>query len=186
MNIPVAGFDPAMRNWGVAQAFLDLDSGVLSTPVLSVIQPRDSNSPKCRRNTQDLRVCETLAFSLFPVVEFARVIFVEVPHGSQSARAMASYGFCVGILGTLKAMGHCLIEVSAKEVKEAFVGDPEATKDQMIQKALEYYPDIKFPTHGGKLNSSKSEHLADAVATIHAGVLTPAFQNLMLTLSQGK
>ena len=44
-KIRVCGFDPSLRNWGIAAADLDLDSGLLDTPDLSIIQTVDANEP---------------------------------------------------------------------------------------------------------------------------------------------
>jgi Holliday junction resolvasome RuvABC endonuclease subunit len=108
----------------------------------------------------------------------AKVIFVEVPVGSQSARAMASYGICVGILGAIRAEGIPLIEVPPSEVKLAFVGDKNALKQQMLEQAISLHPDANFPRQRGRI-VGKAEYVADAIAAIHAGVNTLMFQNLM-------
>ena len=93
MKIPVCGMDPSLNNWGLAEAELDLSTGLLSTPKLSVVQPTDGDGKKqVRRNSLDLQRAEELAQAALEATERAKVIFVEVPVGSQSARAMASYG----------------------------------------------------------------------------------------------
>jgi len=71
-----------------------------------------------------------------------------------------------------------LIEVTPTENKKVFTGNKSATKRDMIDKAVELYPDANFPIHKGKV-PDKAEHMADAIASIHAGVRTPVFQNLM-------
>lgn len=186
MKIPVCGFDPSLTNWGIAEAVLDLDGGGhLSTPTLSLIQPRDGDGKKqVRRNSLDLSRAEELVTGALAVAQRAKVVFVEVPHGSQSARAMASYGICIGVLASIRAAGIELIEVSATENKFNFTGNKTATKEQMIAKAIELYPDANFPMHNGKISAAKAEHVADAIAAIHAGVRTPVFQNLMRLLAK--
>ncbi len=184
MKIPVVGMDPSLRNWGLAEAVLDLDNGYLSTPVLSLVQPQESKGKSVRQNSKDLEIAELLAAGVIPVIQKAKAVFVEVPHGSPSARAMASYGVCVGVLGSIRALGIELIEVSATENKKTFTGLKSATKDQMIAKAMSLYPDANWPFSSGKVNSSKAEHMADAIAAIHAGVQTPVFQNMMRLLAK--
>lgn len=181
MRIPVLGMDPSLRNWGLASGLLDLDTGVLELTDLSVVQPREETSKQVRKNSKDLEIAHILANQLLAPMRTAKVIFVEVPVGSQSARAMASYGICVGILGTMQAQNIQIIEVTAFEVKHALTGNKNATKDQMIQKGMELYPDARWPMHKGQA-ASKSEHIADAIGAIHAGVKTPVFQNLMQLL----
>jgi Holliday junction resolvasome RuvABC endonuclease subunit len=179
MKITVCGMDPAMRNWGIAQAVLDLDTGEMTTPTLYVVQPKDLEGKQVRQNSSDLHLTTQLAEVVLPITRKAQVIFVEVPVGSQSARAMASYGFCVGVLGAVRAEGIPLIEVTALEVKKAFSGKKDATKAEMIAAGLAQYPDANWPMHQGAVSAARAEHVADAIGAIHAGVQTPMFQNLM-------
>jgi hypothetical protein len=178
MQIPVLGMDPSLRNWGLAEASLDLTTGSLTVPSLSLVNPKDPEGKQVRQNSKDLALAEQLAEPVMAAARKAKVIFVEVPVGSQSARAMASYGICVGVLGAVRALGIPLIEVTALESKLIFTGDRNATKRNMIDKAFEIYPNSNFPVHNGKI-PDKAEHLADAIAAIHSGVRTPMFQNLL-------
>lgn len=180
MQIPVLGMDPSLSAWGLAAAQLDLDTGILTTPRLVLSSPKDRSGKQVRVNSKDLYRAETLAAAVLEEVSKAKAIFVEVPVGSQSARAMASYGICIGILGTVRAQGTQLIEVTAREVKEALTGDSGASKNQMIKAASELYPEANWPKgrEPGTI-ANKAEHLADAIGAIHAGVNVPVFQNLM-------
>ena len=188
MKIPVVGFDPSLNNWGIAEASLDLETGFLSTPVLSIAQPRvdRDTKKKVRVNSTDLQRAEELAEVAFNAAERAKVVFVEVPVGSQNARAMASYGVCIGVLGSLRAKGIEIIEVTPDENKRVFTGSKNATKTAMINEAVRLYPTANWPMKGGVVIASKAEHMADAVAAIHAGVHTPVFQNLMRLLTRTK
>lgn len=179
MIIPVVGFDPSLSNWGIASAQLDLTTGILDTPHLQTVSPEEIVSKQVRQNSKDLHRGEQLAAVAIAEARKAKVVFVEVPVGSQSARAMASYGVCIGILASIRSEGIPLIEVTPIEVKLALAGTKSATKNQMIQSAMSWYPEANFPYHNGKLSSTKAEHMADAIGAIHAGVRTPTFQNLM-------
>ena len=180
MKIPVVGFDPSLNNWGIAEAELDLQDGFLSTPTLSLVQPRDDDGKKkVRRNSLDLQRAEELMTGAMAAAERAKMVFVEVPVGSQSARAMASYGICIGVLGAIRSRGIPLIEVSPEENKKIFTGDKNAPKKVMIGRAMELYPSANWPLHGGRISEAKAEHMADAIAAIHAGVQTPMFQSLL-------
>lgn len=175
--------DPSLRNWGLASAQLDLVTGVLGPPSLDLVCPRDLEGKQVRQNSNDMHLAEQLAEVVIPAAQKAKVIFVECPVGSQSARAMASYGVAVGILGAIRALKIPLIEVTPTEVKLAFTGNRNATKAQMIAEALRLYPQADFPKHGGKI-TSKAEHVADALGAIHAGANTSAFQNLLRLFQQ--
>lgn len=178
MKIPVVGMDPSLTAWGIALGNLDLSQGYLDTPELQVIEPVKPKGKQVRQNSTDMEVAEQLAKAALSFARKAKAVFVECPVGSQSARAMASYGICVGILGSIRAEGIPLIEVSAMEVKMALFGTKNATKQQMIDAALAQYPDANFPMHRGVI-TAKAEHVADAIGAIHAGVATPVFQNLL-------
>lgn len=178
MKIPVVGFDPSLTNWGIAEGQLDLLSGELTDVLLTLIEPEKSGNKQVRQNSTDLHVSEQLALAAIKAAQAAKVVFVECPVGSQSARAMASYGICVGILGAIRALGIPIIELTATELKLQFAGCKTATKQQMIDAALSYYPHANFPSHRGKL-TAKAEHVADALAAIHAGVNTPVFRQIM-------
>lgn len=180
MKIPVLGMDPSLRHWGLSEAILDLSTGILSTPIGSIIEPKDLEGKNIRVNSNDLHLAEQLAEPVITAVRRAKVVFVECPVGSQSARAMAAYGVQMGILGAVRALGIPLIEVTATENKFTFTGNKNATKKEMIISLIEYYPEIILP-QGVKKGSigDKSEHIADATASIHSGVKTPSFKTLM-------
>lgn len=184
MIIRVLGLDPSMRNWGMADGLLDLDTGVLTNLYLSLVQTEDIEGKQVRKNSKDLHTATQLSKAALEASKAAKIVFVEVPVGSQSANGMKSYGMCVGILGAMQAQGTRLIEVTPTEVKQVFTGNKNATKAEMIDRAMTYYPDANWPMHGTKVSASKAEHLADATAAIHAGVQTTLFQNLIKLMKE--
>lgn len=181
MLIQVAGFDPSLTNWGIAEGQLDLDTGYLENVRLEIVSTEKGKAKQVRTNSDDLQRCEELARKALEVGRRCKAIFVEVPVGSQNASGMKAYGVVCGILGTLRAEGIQIIEVTPTEVKKTFTGNKNATKEQMIAQAVQLYPDANFPMHRGQI-ASKAEHVADALAAIHAGVSTPIFQNLLRIL----
>lgn len=188
-KIRVCGFDPSMRNWGMAVADLDLKSGLLDVPTLSIIQPRDEKSKQVRKNSKDLALARQLFEGAYDTAKSCKVVFVEVPVGSQSARAMASYGVCVGVLGSLAGLGITIIEVSPEENKKALTGIKHATKEAMISAAMAEYPTANWPRqerNGATFKKGdlkgEAEHVADAIGAIHAGCATPTFQTLLKLL----
>ena len=188
-KIRVCGFDPSMRNWGMAVADLDLGSGLLDVPTLSIIQPRDEKSKQVRKNSKDLALAKQLFEGAYDTAKSCKVVFVEVPVGSQSARAMASYGVCIGVLGSLAGLGITIIEVSPEENKKALTGIKYATKEAMISTAMAEYPTANWPRqerNGATFKKgdlkAEAEHVADAIGAIHAGCATPTFQTLLKLL----
>lgn len=178
--LKVVGFDPSLTNWGIAQGLLHDDN--LRIDHLSVTKPVLSTGKQVRQNSLDLEAAEQLAHAAFKCSRGADVIFVEVPVGSQSARAMASYGICVGVLGGLRALGIPFFEVTATEVKLAMTGLKTATKIQMINTAATKHPEANWPYYTKKgqtlITESTAEHMADAVGAIYAGIQLASFKQL--------
>jgi len=107
----------------------------------------------------------------------AKVVFAEVPHGSQSSRSAISQGACGMCLATLEQP---LIQVTAKEVKQV-TGLNNATKDEMIAWATKRYPTAPW-LGKGKTILKKNEHLADAIASIEAGIESEQFRSALVLL----
>lgn len=182
MKIPILGMDPSLTNWGLASASLDLDTGIMDDPYLSLVCPDDLGGKQIRVNSNDMHRAEQLATAVFAAAQKAKIVFVEMPVGSQSARAMASYGVCIGIVGALRASQIPVIEVTASEVKFGLSGDKHATKRKMIDSGVRLYPHSNWTSfYPGQRNNipDKAEHVADAIGAIHAGVQTPTFQTLL-------
>ena len=178
MLIPVVGFDPSMTHWGIAEGVLDLSTGFLDKLQLDTVVTQKSKDKQVRTNSSDLQRAEDLASVVIPIAKRNKVIFIECPVGSQSANGMKAYGMCVGILGSIRALGVPVIEVTATESKLIFTGNKNASKQAMIDQAVSLYPEANFPMYRGAV-ASNAEHVADAIAAIHAGVQTPVFKNLM-------
>ena len=186
MIIPVAGFDPAFANWGIAEGQLSLDTGILDGLGLSIVQTKKGKNKQVRTNSDDMQRAEDISVDIFAVGKRNKVIFVECPVGSQNASGMKAYVVSVGLLGALRSQGHQVIEVTAYEVKKALTGNKNASKELMIQTAIALDPEANWPVRGGEIIAGKAEHMADAIGAIHAGVMTPAFQQLMTLFQKVK
>lgn len=182
-RVKVVGLDPSLRNWGVSIGSLDLDVGIESLQIhdLYVIQPTLPKG-KIRQNSLDILSASQLYFGAQEHIQDAFAVFAEVPVGSQSARAMVSYGVCVGVLGALKNEGIPLIELSPNQIKKV-VGIKDASKSEMILWASGAHPEAPWPTINrlgqAKIVEGKAEHMADATAAIYAGVASQEFQELI-------
>jgi hypothetical protein len=183
-RINVVGFDPSLRNWGIAiGTVVPGYPETLQLSILDLICPVLSKSKQVRQNSLDLESAKQLCAGALKAAHNAQAIFVEVPVGSQSARAMASYGICVGVLGALRAFNTPIFEVSPQEVKLAGAGKATATKLEMITWAMTRHPEVCWPTYVQKgkvlITTSVAEHQADAVASIYAGMASNSFQSLL-------
>ncbi len=186
-KLKLVGLDPSLRNWGVAKGTFDLHSRKLSIDAVEVICPVIHTGKQVRQNSQDIEAAQQLYAGAIAAVEGAHAVFVEVPVGAQSARSMASYAICVGVLGALRHQGHSFFTVTATEVKMASFGSKTATKKEMIGWATVKHPEASWPIHKINGNSliveGKAEHMADAIAAIYAGGQLPEFRQMLTLMS---
>jgi hypothetical protein len=162
---------------------LNLETKQLKIDYLSLTNPVLPTGKQVRQNSSDLESALQLYKGACDAAVGAHAVFVEVPVGSQSARAMASYGICVGVLGALRANGIPFFEVTPTEVKLAAVGNKTATKQDMIKWAMAKHPEANWPTYkqngSTMVSEAKAEHMADAVAAIYAGLSCNSFKQML-------
>lgn len=179
----IAGIDPSLSNFGLVKGHLSVNKDttqLVLTDMQLVQSEADKKSAKSvRKNSDDLRRAQTLCKATKAFIEDVDLVFVEVPVGSQSARSMASYGICIGILGSVTKP---IIQVTPAEVKIAATGSKTASKMNMIDWAMNLYPSLPWlfqKRHGVLTPVNKNEHLADSIGAVHAGIRTDEFAQLM-------
>jgi Holliday junction resolvasome RuvABC endonuclease subunit len=177
-KIRVAGIDPSLRNMGVAHMTYDLITGEMAVTALHLIQTEKTKHKVVRQNSDDLRRAQELVQEFHRLTQNQTFVFAEIPSGGQSASAMKAFGIALGILASCPVP---LIQVQPAETKLAAVGTKTASKQEMIEWATETYPKapwlrLRDKPDGKILNDN--EHLADAVAVVHAGVRTDEFKRL--------
>jgi|GEM_PF-460090 len=186
MKMKIAGMDPSLSNFGIAFATLDIETLKFEVDDLQLVQTEPEKDKKVRKqvrkNSEDLERARLLYKGAMEAAKNAFMVFAEVPVGSQSSRAMASYGVCVGILaGVAEALP--LIQVTPTEVKLAGCGIKTATKEEMIEAMVAKHPNAPWPmkvVKGAKTPiASKCEHLADAIAAIEAGLASDEFRQTL-------
>lgn len=184
-EILIAGLDPSMNNFGMVKVTMNVDTGELSNPILFLSEALDqSDSKKVRQNSKDLNTATKHYKALKEFLVGVDLAIAEVPVGSQSSRAMASYGMCIGLLASIEVS---LIQVTPSEVKIAATNSKTATKAEMIEWAFNKFPNAGWTTvkRGGILNlTAKNEHLADALASVYAGLNTSEFKLAKAILSK--
>ena len=189
MFIQAVGIDAAFTNMGFARVTLQLgdnpkDVKVICTD-LELITTQSHEGKTVRKSSIELRRAKELHAALIRYCAGAQLVFVEVPSGSQSASAARALGIAVGVLASCPLP---IIEVSPMEVKFAVSQNKKInpSKVQIIQWAVKHWPDAPWLRDRSKKDGRivlANEHLADAMATIMAGIATPDFQRL-LTLSK--
>tara|TARA_R110000803_G_scaffold200892_2_gene265504 strand:- start:130 stop:675 length:546 start_codon:yes stop_codon:yes gene_type:complete len=172
----ILGIDPSLSNFGLARADYDPVTGVMTPESLTLVETKPQKKNKAvRKNSEDLERLHLIVPELEKALSGVSMVMVEMPVGSQSSRAMASYGFCLGILAWVKQP---MIQVTPSEVKIIATNDKTASKQMMIDWATQKYPDLNWLERGGKF-TGKNEHLADALAAIEAGINTDQFKSAM-------
>lgn len=182
MRIRVAGIDPAFANMGMARMTLDLETLGLELEEVRLVQTEKlaGKLKTVRQNSDDLRRAIELQAGFQSGIEGCSVCFAEIPSGSQHSRSALGFGIAIGVLS---ASPIPIIEVMPLETKTASVGKKTAAKREIITWASDLYPDASgWLRERGKADGrliDDNEHLADAVAIVHAGIRTPEFKRLI-------
>lgn len=173
--IRILGVDPSLSNFGCVLVDYDTLNPRYRILDMKLIETRPYKKIKgVRKNAMDLERCRLLADGFQNMTNRADAIIAEMPHGSQNARAAASYGMCLGILSICEKP---LVQVTAEQVKLAACNDRVASKKEMIEWATNKCPDAPWIYSRGKF-INKNEHLADALGAIEAGLQTEEWSAL--------
>lgn len=177
MQLRVLGLDPSLSNLGMAKGILTLNADKkpckLDITDLTLVSTSASAKTKkaVRKNSDDLLRCRKLYEGLQEAMADVDIVFIEMPVGSQTARAMMSYGACVMLAATINKP---LFQVTPDEVKLASK-IKRATKDQMIEWATKTFPAANWLMKGDTY-IKKNEHLADALGAIVSGCKSEQFK----------
>lgn len=180
--IKVVGFDPSFRNFGLAWAEVNINTLDIEAKRVQLVTTESRLTKEVRKNSDDLRRAKELIRGIKMATVDQTFAICEVPQGSQSARASWTLGIALCAVATCPIP---MIQVSPTEVKMATVGKKNASKQEMIDWAMSLYPDVNWlmrKSKGKLVPTNANEHLADAVAVIHAGVLTDQFSNALAIL----
>lgn len=186
-KIRVAGLDGSKRNFGVA--IMEIDTRTLEAEVvdLILIKTEKEKSKQVRKSSDNFRSACEIAEGLTGALKGVTSIFIEVPSGGQSYDAVLGFGIVIGLYASIERMlGIPAVEVAPSETKLAAVGTKTASKQEMIEWAFEKFPDAPWRTRklkGETVPTLDNEHLADAVAIVHAGMKTPAFRQTLAILT---
>lgn len=176
----VVGFDPSFRHWGIAYGGLDIETNELTIDDLKLIEIEPEANKGVIKTSDDLRCARDLRIALHDAVKGVAFIVTEVPLGNAAMYNNAVFGAGVTI-GLLASFDIPLIQVFPQDVKRVFTGHKDACKEEMIEEALKRYPNAPWLMRKYKSvlkPIAKNEHLADAVAVLHAGLETQQYRQL--------
>ena len=170
----VLGVDIGLANTGLAFATINKDKIVVND--LQLITTEKSKNKSFYRNSDDLQRARSISIPLEEALHGIDMVFVEIPVGSQNARAMAAYGICIGVLSWV---GAPLIQVRPVDIKEKTVGSKTASKQEMIDWAVATHPKAPYLRQSNGKILKANEHLADAIGAIHTGVQTDEYKSVV-------
>lgn len=182
-QVKIAGLDGSKTNFGIAIMTLDTETMELSVDDLVLVKTAKDQSKQVRASSDNLMRSQMIVETLHPTIKDCASAFIEVPSGGQSYDAVLGFGIVIGIYASLPIT---TIEVSPAETKKAAVGTRTASKEEMIEWAMKKFPTAPWRTRklkGVMVPVADNEHLADAVAIVHAGIRTPAFRQTIAILN---
>lgn len=193
MKLRAIGVDAAFANMGFADVIIDTND--LSIEVMGLAlatTEKEDKSMRVRVSSDRLRRGKELHDALCVACQGKAFAFCEVPGGNtQSATSAFSLGIAVGVLSACPIP---VIEVSPMEVKAAIAGHKVrkgASKAEVIDWAAARWPNAPWmrAKNAGKSKGrvlekgrllADNEHLADALASVVAGLNTPAFKQAVV------
>lgn len=169
--------DPSFRNFGMSKGTIDISTFEINVEELKLVKTEKPKGQKTVRvSSIDYQRARLLIKGFKEFTSDADIIFAEMPVGSQSAVAMKGYGVSIATIATAVKP---LIQVSPDEVKMVAVGNKTASKKEMIDWAVDLYPNLNWPRARNNPTGrivNEAEHLADSIAAAHAGIETEMFQ----------
>lgn len=173
--ISFASIDPSFNGMGVISGDFDLDGTIVSkSGVTFSVKPNSSAKSK---NEDFVRRCHILFTQVYTYVEAVKpkYIFVEIPMGSQSnkaAKTAAAACMMIGVLKTLTSSWGCqIVTVTPIAVKKAAVGKNSAEKDEILEWAINKWPEFPWERATDGRVLKKNHNLADAFGVTEAGIL---------------
>lgn len=168
-TINLVGLDPSLRNFGVSLAKYDTASKELDIYNGFVIQSKPDKTKS--QSKQDIQTAYSIFNCLSHHIEQADYFSAEVPTGSQASRAMASYGVCVGVLGSLITLNPNFYHCTPQAVKKV-IGSNSASKEDVIEWVKQTYPSVISWLPKPK---NQAEHICDSIVTLHLLTTNPEF-----------
>jgi Holliday junction resolvasome RuvABC endonuclease subunit len=179
--ISVMGLDGSLSNFGIAVATVDSDSKRV-IEVKDLILSKTKPDKSLKRATDDFARFKQHWLVIQKAAEEydVTVMFGEIPSGAQDARASFAFGGVTAMLSGL-ATQYILTTVTPAEVKLASTGSKHADKEDVILEMHKLFPSAPWitgkkantmgiKTSSGLFLTNANEHLADATATILAGL----------------
>jgi len=181
MKIRIVGMDPSTSNWGICKATLDVTSMEWVVDDLICIETESESKKGVIKQSDDLRRAREVRQGMVDACEDASFAISEIPFCNPAGYAAANFNSGL-VTGVLAACPIPLIQVFPAEVKFKATGIRSATKGEMIEWAMGRFPDAPWRMRklkGKMVPMNVNEHLADAVASINAGLDSQQLQQAL-------
>lgn len=173
----ILGIDPSMANTGFV--IMEYTDGVLHPPHIMRLVVTEKNPKRKLVSHDDMYRMQKIREVLNDLLGKVDIVVAEIPgSNTQSARSCWTLACCVGLLSAVEKP---LIKVTPKEVKQVVSSAKSVDKQQVIDWAHTLYPHadwLKTKRKGVMCLTQANEHLADAVAVVHASTDKPEFEVL--------
>lgn len=178
MKIRIVGFDPSTSNWGICKSTLDLESMEWTVDDLILVETESESKKGVIKQSDDLRRAKIVQSGMIDACHGASIAISEIPFCNPAGYAGANFnsGLVTGVLASCPIP---LIQVFPAEVKMKATGIRSATKGEMIDWAMKRFPEAPWKMRklkGKMVPMNANEHLADAVASINAGLDSQQFK----------
>lgn len=161
-----------MSNWGICKATLDVQTLQFTVDDLILAETESETKKGVIKQSGDIRRAKIVKEAMIEACEDASFAISEIPFCNPAGYAGANFNSGL-VTGVLAACPIPLIQVFPAEVKFKATGIRSATKDEMIAWAMKRFPDAPWRMRtlkGKQVPTKANEHLADAVASINAGL----------------
>jgi hypothetical protein len=172
MKIKIIGMDPSMSNWGMCKATLDVVTMEWTVDDLILVETESESKKGVIKQSDDLRRARIVKEGMIEACADASFAIGEIPFCNPAGYSAANFNAGL-VTGVLSACPIPLIQVFPSEVKQKATGIRSATKGEMIEWAMNRFPDAPWRMRtlkGKRVPTAANEHLADAVAAINAGL----------------
>jgi hypothetical protein len=148
-------------------ATLSID-GILTILDSTTIKTKQNPTISKRKNVQDVSRVSSLIVDVMSYIDSIDVthIYIETPVGSQSSRAMFSYGVCITIEAYLKSIDYTVVSTSIRDTITRVNG---SNKSDTIAYIHNLFPDLLKKNKAGE-PLKHQEHVADAACAILNGL----------------
>ena len=176
-KIKIVGYDPSTSHWGICRATVDVHSLEFTIDQLTLVNTESEVKKGVRKDSDDLRRAGIVRAGMLLSCTGAALAISEIPFMNPGSYASANFNSGL-VTGVLAGCPIPLIQVFPQDVKLATVGVRNAAKEEVIAWAMEMFPDAPWlmrKLRGKMVPVMSNEHLADAVASIYAGLRTEQF-----------